>query len=102
MRSVIQHGNGLQTQVILQDGNLVTGTVQDCTPIAEFTKAAHNVGAHGSSEFRHAAKIPLVIIEQYCNIKGITLAEFWQNSDHVKAILNDPDLKDFRIWPGRV
>jgi hypothetical protein len=98
----IDHGNGMHTKIALEDGNLVAGTVQDCTPIADFTKALHNEGIHGDKEFRHAAKIPFVLIEAYCNNNGLMLADFWQNPAHIKAMLNDPDLKAFRIWPGRV
>jgi hypothetical protein len=102
MQATITHAGGVQTKIALEDGNLITGTVQDCTPIAEITKALHNEGIHGDKEFRHAASIPFVIIETYCNNHGLTLADFWQNPAHIKTMLNDPDLKAFRIWPGRV
>lgn len=98
----ITHAGGLQTKITLQDGNLVTGTVQDCTPIVEHTQALHKEGVHGSSDFKHAAKIPMVVIETYCNNRNLSLGEFWKDPKHMKAILNDPDLKAFRIWPGRV
>ena len=102
MKDVIQHANGVQTHIALEDGNLVTGTVQDCTPILEHARSLHNVGAHGSSDMKHAASLPMVVIEQYCNRQGITFDEFMREKKHVRAMLNDPDLKGFRIWPGRV
>lgn len=102
MQSTITHANGMQTKIALEDGKLITGTIQDCTPIAEVTQALHNEGHHGSSDFKHAAKIPFVLIETYCNNNNLTLADFWHNPAHLKTMLNDPDLKAFRIWPGRV
>ncbi|GJH31441.1 hypothetical protein CBA19CS91_01810 [Paraburkholderia hospita] len=75
--------------------------IQDCTPIAEHAKALHNAGIHGSSEVRHAAQIPFVLIERYCNDRGITFEEWMQNEEHIAAMLNDPALADFRIWKGR-
>lgn len=64
--------------------------------------ARANEGLHGSKEFRHVARIPNVVIEHYININGITMREFIRNPEHVKRMLNDPALADFRIAPGRV
>lgn len=90
------------TKTALVNGDLVVERFQDCTPIVEHTKALHREGMHGTSEMKHAAKLPFVIVESYCNLHGITFAEFMQNKDHIKAVLNDPSLSEFRIWKGRV
>lgn len=76
--------------------------VQDCTPIADYAKAQHNAGFHGTSELKHAARIPNVIIEKYCNDHNIEFSEFMRNREHMRRVLNDPSLKAFRIWPGKV
>ncbi len=94
--------DGVQTQMGLQDGKLVTGSVQDCTPILEDAKARNRAGFHGTSEMKHAMRIPAVVVETYCNLQGIEFSEFMQNPVHVKRMLNDPDLRDLRIWEGRV
>ena len=100
---VIQNPGGLQTLIGVQDGALVTGSRQDCTPIAEFTKAVHNTGYQGpSGEMKWAARVPDVMIEAYCNRVGITLAEFTRSQEHKKRLLGDPALADFRIWKGQV
>lgn len=101
MRSVIQH-DGLQSVVAVEDGNLITGTVQDCTPILERAQALHREGQHGSSEMKHAASFPAVLVEKYCNDNGITFHEFMNGKEHVKRMLNDPSLSYFRIWAGKV
>lgn len=76
--------------------------VQDCTPIAQAASDLRSRGLVGSSEMRHAAKFPAVIVEQYLNTTGITWAEFLRDPSHVKAMLNDPALKAFRVWEGRL
>lgn len=103
MRTQFQSAPGVMTVVDLShDGELTTGTIQDCTPIREYAQAAHKEGFHGSREMKHAAKLPAVAVETYCNVNRITFAEFMQNPVHVKAMCNDPALKDFRIWPGKL
>lgn len=93
---------GLTTKIALQDGNLITGTEQDCTPFVEDVHNRVVAEATGTKDVKHAARLPNVLIEQYCNTHGIGFDEFCQNKVHVKAMLNDPALSSFRIWPGRV
>jgi hypothetical protein len=102
MKTVITSPEGVQTVVALEDGNLITGTVQDCTHIREYAKAMHNEGHHGSHDFKHAAKLPQQAVDAYCNVNRITFEEFMREPKHIKAMCNDPALKDFRIWPGKV
>ena len=102
MHSVIDNGNGVKTHIALQDGALITGTSQDCSPIVEHAKALRNEGFHGSSDMRLAARVPLVIVEKYCNDKGITFQEFSQGQAHKVAFLHSPDYKAFRIWEGKL
>lgn len=102
MKQVIHNQDGTQTVVALEDGALVTGTVQDATPIAEMTKRLANEGIHGSSEMRHAASIPFVFVERYCNERGISFAEFSASQEHKHALINDPALAAFRVWKPSV
>ena len=102
MKTVFTVAPGKQTVIALEDGNLITGTVQDCTAIREDAVARHNEGLHGSSEMKHAARLPDYAIEAYCNVNGITFSEFMQNREHIRRMCNDPALRDFRIWPGRL
>lgn len=102
MRSVTQNWDGSSTVVALEGDNLITGTVQDCTPFAEHTKALHREGFHGSKELKHAASFPQVLVEKYMHINNIEFSEFMQNPAHARAMMCDPALKDFRVWPGRI
>ena len=92
----------LSTKIIEKDGRMFYGRSQDCTSIAEFTKAQHNAGNFGSSEIRHAAKIPSIIIEQYCNDHHLLFSEVIGNPEHMRRICNDPKNAMFRIWKGKV
>lgn len=92
----------VQTRMHEEDGKTIFERVQDCTPIAERTKALHNEGFHGSSEMKHAAKLPFVLVERYCNDNGITFHDFCNGQEHIKRMLNDPSLSAFRIWKGAV
>lgn len=92
----------LQTRVHLDGDKMHVENVQDCTGYLERAKALHKEGIHGSKDFKHAAELPEVAVQTYLNSNGIDFAEFMKNPVHIKRMLNDPDLKGFRIWPGRV
>lgn len=100
MRTLIDNGNGVTTTVSLEDGALITGTTQDCTPIAERAKEMHNTGCVGSADMRLAASVPAVMVEAYLNRNGLLMSEFCGNPEHIKRLLNDPALAHFRIWKG--
>jgi len=75
---------------------------QDVNPIIDFAKGMQAIGATGSKDMKHAAEIPMVVVENYMTRLGINFEEFCANQEHGKALLNDPALADFRIWSGRV
>ena len=92
----------LQPIIAVEDGKLITGSRQDCTPFLEAATRKRNEGEHGSKEMRHAASFPPVLVERYCNERGITFSEWLANPIHARVMLMDPDLSGFRIWGGRV
>lgn len=94
--------SGIETRIHIHDGSATFERVQDCTAIAEHTKALSREGIHGSSEMRHAASFPMVVVEKYINNTGITFQEFMGNPVHLKTMLSDPDLAAFRVWGGKV
>lgn len=103
MRTIQNNADGTQTVVALEGGDLITGTVQDCTAIAERAKALHNAGYTGpSSDMRLAASVPAVLVEKYLNDNGITMQAFTRDQAHIKRLLGDPALAHFRVWKGVV
>lgn len=96
-------GYGISTAAFHRDGDkIVEHRVQDVEPYLQHTSDLRSAGIVGSSEMRHAAKIPNVVVEAYLAQTGITLHEFMANPVHVKTMLNDPALAGFRIWKGRI
>lgn len=94
--------SGVHTSFAEQDGRMVIAQTQDCTPITERTKALHNAGAFGSSDMKHAATIPDVILNKYMNEHKVSYQELMNNPEHIRRICNDPDNSMFRIWPGKL
>lgn len=90
----------LSTNFATEEGRLIIARSQDCTPIAEYAKAQHNAGFHGSSEVKHAARIPNVIVEKYCNEQRITFEQFMGDPVHIRRVVQNPDNDAFRIWKG--
>jgi len=100
VRTNVVNGDGTVTTVAVEDGNLVTGTTQDCVPIVERTKALHNIGYAGYSDMKLAASIPFVMVEKYINDNRITYQEFANSPEHKKRLITDPALAHFRVWNG--
>lgn len=98
----IDNGDGTQTRVWVEDGKLVSGTRQDPTPINEHAQALHNIGEHGSSDMRLAARVSFVDLERWLNAQGVTWAEFTQSEELKRRFLNDSNREFPRIWTGRV
>jgi hypothetical protein len=73
----------------------VNGVVEAC-------KELQSHGITGDKEMKHLAEFPGYIIQQYCDLKGITWAEWFQNPVHARTMLNDPDLAYFRVSTGKV
>lgn len=92
----------MKTSFHAQGDDIVIAQSQDCTPIAEWAKVQSSIGAVGSSDMRHAARIPNVIIEKYMNENKVSFHEVLNNPVHMRRIVNNPDNAAFRIWQGKV
>lgn len=89
----------VQTQFITQDDSIVVNRVQDCQPIVEHCRNLSQLEQKG--EMRLVAEIPMVIVEKYITDNGITMQEFVRENKHIRSLVNDPDLKAFRVAGGR-
>lgn len=88
---LVQHG----------DEGAVVVREQYVGDIRDHCIARANEGHHGpSKDMRLMASLPAVLIEHYCNVTQISFREFMNNPEHVKRMVNDPALADFRIAPG--
>lgn len=84
------------------DHSFAINRTQDVEPIVGYAQGMQALEMGNSKELKHAAEIPMVVVEQYMARKGITFAQFCETPDHIKAVVNDPSLQAFRIWQGRV
>ena len=86
----------------LDEDKIIVSSVQDAQPILDFCRDKRSSGKVGSSEMKHAASFPQVVIENYMNRTGVSWGEFLRDKTHIRRLLSDPDLKHFRVWDGRV
>lgn len=84
------------------DGTVVVKRRQLVADHVDYCKARANEGHHGFKDFRLRASFPVTVIEAYCRANGITLREWHRNREHVRRMVNDPALADFRVAPGRM
>lgn len=88
--------------LIHQDGVIYHKEAQDVEPILNHVKYLRESGQTGSSELRHAAKIPWAVSEAWRIARGISFHEMMANPIHAAAFLNSEEARPYRIWQGRV
>jgi len=94
---------GVQTRFLEgADHKFAIHRTQDVAPIVDYAKGMNAAGLGNGKDMKHAAEIPMVVVENYLARTGITFHEFCNSQEHVKALVNDPALAAFRIWEGRV
>lgn len=92
----------MKTLLHHRDDTLTVQHVQDVEPILEQTKRERIAGPkHVPGLGYKVGTIPDVVVMEYMKHTGISYHEFCSNTDHVKAILNNPDFKHLRVWEGR-
>ncbi|MCA3039420.1 MAG: hypothetical protein ING37_02290 [Rhodocyclaceae bacterium] len=92
----------VQTFYKQEDDRIIVTRAQNVGAIVDRAKALSNEGFHGRPDARVVASIPPVVIEHYCNVKGITFQQWCTDPEIRKKFLNDPDYADLRIWKGKV
>lgn len=100
----IENPTGIETKFHVEDGNVTIERVADVQAILDETAMLRSMGhtVSESGDLHHIGKIPKIIVEKYCNEKGITFRDFITDDTHITRILNDPDYSLFRVWEGRV
>jgi len=83
------------------DDTITQQRVQDIEPILDNVKQLREFGGRGETgEFYHAAQVPVVVVENWLNLRGLSMSQF--KGSVVTEFLNDTDNKPFRVWQGRV
>jgi hypothetical protein len=85
------------------EGGLVIKTEQDINAILEANKQAYNQTDERAKwgELAHIAAVPLTVFQEL-NKKGICRGFMVIDQKAMKAWLNDPENRHFRVRPGRV
>lgn len=88
------------TTIVQDTEHYHVNRAQDVEPYLDHVKELANTGQawSPSGEMLHLAEFPAVIVERYCNEKGITFQDFMSDPGHVKAMLVDPSLSYFKVW----
>ena len=90
------------TGLVTDDGKVYHREAQDVEPVMIHAKYLRDSGQVGSSEMRHAAKIPWVVSENWRKARGISFHEMMANPVHAAAFLNSEEARPYRIWKGKV
>lgn len=90
--------NGIVTDLLVDDDfdGFVVSSTQDIEELKRRNHGLEELHSEPGREMRLAASIPLVIWNKLVH-EGIA-----NDPDRLKAWLNDPDNRVFRVWKGRM
>lgn len=69
--------------------------------LVDYCKARQNAREFGGKDLPMLAKVPGIMIEAWCEKRGVSMATFCRSQELKKAMLNDPEMAAFRVMPGR-
>ncbi len=93
--SILGADGGVLKTVQTDADTIRFASTQDVDPIIQYAREMAEAGGW-SSEMKPAAEIPMVIVEKMMQDGS------WGDPAAMKAWLNDPQNKCFRIWQGRL
>jgi len=75
----------------------------DLDTVAEHCKALRSIGATTNTQGDwHAMTADAFTIQKWCDLKGITWADFFRDPKLAERFVNDPDNAAFRVHTGRI
>ena len=97
MRGFIEYTNE-------HDGTLYhAADKRDLDLIADHCKALRSIGATKNTQGDwHCMTADAFTIQKWCDVRGITFREFFQDPKHGEHFINDPDNAAFRVHEGRI
>ena len=90
------------TGLFFEDGKAHHVESQDVEPVLLHAQYLRETNQTGDGDMRHAAKIPLAVMEEWRKKRGISFHEMMGNQAIASAFLNSPEVAPYRIWKGRV
>lgn len=94
-REMIVHEPG-----VLAD--IATETLDNLRVVSDHCQRLRSSGLTGDADMKVLAHVPGFMIEKWCNDHGVTFAEFMRDRAIQAKMLNDPDMRAFRVYEGRV
>ena len=89
-------------KVAFNEDGFVIQREQHVASIVDYAKARANEGHHGFKDFKLMAVVPVLVVESYCTIHGVSSQGFHRNPEHMRRIVNDAAFSDLRVAPGRM
>ena len=93
----------IKKRSMVRDGKLLLEKVQDVEPTIKQARALADIhGGRVDPDAYHVARVPVVVLERWMKKRGVTFADFQRDPLLVKELVNDPELRAFRVFQGRV
>jgi hypothetical protein len=103
IKQILSADGGVISEVYVEDDRIdglpkIVGfnTRQNCDPVlaeARYLRDMH--GGHGA-DMKLVARIPVAFVDK------LIREGRWNDQDELKKLVNDPEMRDFRVWQGQV
>ena len=77
-------------------------SVESEMAIVDAVKAKHNAGHFGTSDMRYLGEVTPMMLQTYCDKRGVTWDVAMSDPAHFRHILNDPENSNMRVYKGRI
>lgn len=84
------------------EAHVYEADMSDLRAVADHCAGLRGVGATGSNEMKHVARVPAILVQKYLNDNKVTMAQFMRDPAHMDRFLGDPAIAAFRVWEGRI
>lgn len=93
-----------QSLDVLDDDNLVIKTYADLDEMDAVTRECARIREQTKStgDVTRVASVPQELVVRFCDMKGITFADFMRHGEFDREFLNSPEVQAFRTWQGRL
>lgn len=88
-----------------RDGkNVVFQRQFDSQPVVDEIQKIKQItnGKSPTGELYHVGRLPAGVVEEYCNLHGVTFHDFCSDPAHVRRLMTDSNYAHLRIWEGRL
>lgn len=93
-----------QSLDVLDDDHLVIKTYADLDEMDRVTRECERIreATKSTGDVTMVASVPQELVVRFCDLKGITFADFMRRGEFDREFLNSEEVKAFRTWQGRL